>query len=356
MGSENKGKASDGTDKSKKRKQRYLPHNKPVRKGSFPLRPGVEGFFITSDGGRERQAIREAVNILDSFLEELLHGGDSGAKHVRGPSKPLNKIIKFADSDSSGSDDDTDSREEDVDHENKEAEPEDAPAKKQCIETETQEHVTAQTDLSENSSPVKKQCLETNTLKCGNAESNKTEEKSIDEQIEDELKELGDRNKRHFVSLDSGCNGVGFIQMHKRSGDPGPAEIVQHIMTSLAATRKHMSRFILRMLPVEVTCHASEEEISKAIKPLIVKYFPADAQTAVKFAVLYDARANTGIERMKIINSVAKSVPEPHKVDLSNPDKTIIVQVAKTICMVGVVERYKELSKFNIRQLTSPKP
>ncbi|KAL6009984.1 hypothetical protein ACLOJK_000415 [Asimina triloba] len=71
------------------------------------------------------------------------------------------------------------------------------------------------------------------------------------------------------------------------------------------------------------------------------------------FAVLFDARANTGIERMKFINVVAKSVPPPHKVDLSSPDKTIIVQVAKTICMVGVVEKYKELSKFNLRQLTS---
>lgn len=49
----------------------------------------------------------------------------------------------------------------------------------------------------------------------------------------------------------------------------------------------------------------------------------------LQFAVLYEARANTGIDRMKIINLVAKSVPEPHKVDLNNPDKTIIVQVAK---------------------------
>lgn len=45
--------------------------------------------------------------------------------------------------------------------------------------------------------------------------------------------------------------------------------------------------------------------------------------------MLYEARANTGIDRMKIINSVAKSVPGPHKVDLSNPDKTIIVEIVR---------------------------
>jgi len=49
----------------------------------------------------------------------------------------------------------------------------------------------------------------------------------------------------------------------------------------------------------------------------------------LQFAVLYEARSNTGIDRMKIINAVAKSVPQPHKVDLKNPDKTIIVQIAK---------------------------
>lgn len=39
---------------------------KPVRKGSYPLRPGVQGFFITCDGGRESQASREAINLLDN--------------------------------------------------------------------------------------------------------------------------------------------------------------------------------------------------------------------------------------------------------------------------------------------------
>lgn len=49
----------------------------------------------------------------------------------------------------------------------------------------------------------------------------------------------------------------------------------------------------------------------------------------MQFAVLYEARANTGIDRMKIINAVAKSVPGPHKVDLNNPDKTIVVEIVR---------------------------
>lgn len=61
------GKANPGSGGVKGgRKRKYLPHGKPVRKGAYPLRPSVQGFFITCDGGRERDATREALSLLDS--------------------------------------------------------------------------------------------------------------------------------------------------------------------------------------------------------------------------------------------------------------------------------------------------
>ncbi|KAK9100351.1 hypothetical protein Scep_023781 [Stephania cephalantha] len=396
MGAENRGDVENGA-KNKKRKYRFLPHSKPVKKGSYPLRPGVEGFFLTCDGGRERQAAHEAIQVIDrilghsfgsvldhelqsgpgvgtsrestpvpkkpthkiskgffsnsyhfdtfshdkayignyvdttKFYEELVDGEDSAKKSAEAPSKPLNKKTVFTYSDSSSDDDDDD-------------------------KSELEDENDANHANEANGTSTKKQRLEEVPEKSENITNEDTKDKSIDKLIEDEIKELGDRTKRHFVSLDSGCNGVVFVQMHKREGDPGPAKIVQHIMTSAASTKKHMSRFILRILPAEITCYASEEEISKAIKPLIEEHFPADAQSPVKFAVLYEARANTGIDRMTIINSVAKSVPSPHKVNLESPDKTIVVQIVKTVCLIGVVKKYKELSKYNLRQLTSTKP
>uniref|UniRef100_A0A5B7AUA1 Putative THUMP domain-containing protein 1 isoform X1 n=1 Tax=Davidia involucrata TaxID=16924 RepID=A0A5B7AUA1_DAVIN len=378
MATENKSKSSNDhntNNNSKKRKQRYLPHNKPVKKkGSYPLRPGVEGFFITCDGGRERQASHEAINVIDSFYEELVHGKDSCVKLAELPSKPLNRKTKFTYSDSSSSDDDG----EDDDQKGKEdkgklgsqregdekSDPhkEDGVCCENQIKEDTDNNKEDDTKCLQNQAveaeepPAKKQCPETDASKRGNVICDKMEEKSVDKLIEAELEELGDRSKRRFNNLDSGCNGVVFVQMRKRDGDPSPKDIVQHMMTSVATTRKHMSRFMLRVLPVEVTCHASEEEITKAIKPLIAQYFPSKSQTPHKFAVLYEARANTGIDRMKIINAVAKSVPGPHKVDLNNPDKNIVVQVVKTVCLIGVVEKYKELAKYNLRQLTSSKP
>ncbi|WP_348243418.1 hypothetical protein, partial [Salmonella enterica] len=77
----------------------------PVKKrGAYPLRPGVQGFFITCDGGRERQASHEAIYVLDSFYEELVHGKGFDKKPSGIPNKPLNKKIVFA----SSSDDEAD--------------------------------------------------------------------------------------------------------------------------------------------------------------------------------------------------------------------------------------------------------
>nr|CAB3490073.1 unnamed protein product [Digitaria exilis] len=303
------------------RKRKFLPHGKPVRKGAYPLRPGVQGFFITCDGGRERQATREALSLLDSFYEDLVDGKGSDEKPKDIPDKPLNKKIKFEDSDSSDDEDDEHSDKEadngngnnvekseeahdpsvpaGKDDEEQAGTAEEPKEKKQRVEDPP---VSEQTEQKEIADEPKES---TDKPKDSIDKPKESSERNIDDLIEEDLKELGDRKKRLFASVESGCNGCIFIQMHKRAGDPGPVEIVQNMMSSAASTRKHMSR------------------------------------------------SNTGIDRMKIINAVAKSVPQPHKVDLKNPDKTIIVQIAKTICMIGIVEKYKELAKFNLRQLTS---
>ncbi|XP_010536109.1 PREDICTED: THUMP domain-containing protein 1 homolog [Tarenaya hassleriana] len=365
---------SNTGDKSKKRRQRYLPQNKPVKKkGAYPLKPGVQGFFITCDGGREHQAAHEALNVIDSFFEELMNGKDSEVKPSGLTESASNKKITFSYSDEEDDDDEDhdsdDGDEEETKDEGKKEEgsesnkngvaEERVASEKSCEEKHAVENVNNENDEdlgkqkneSEEEPPVKKQCLETNTS--DDVKPEKTEEKSIDKLIEAELQELGDKTKRRFMKLDPGCNGLVFIQMRRRDGDPKPKEIVQHMMTSAAATRKHMSRFILRVLPMEVSCYASEDEISRAIKPLVEEYFPVETDSPRKFAVLYGARANTGIDRMKIINTVAKSVPAPHKVDLSSPDITVVVEIVKTVCLIGVVEKYKELAKYNLRQLTS---
>ena len=41
----------------------------------------------------------------------------------------------------------------------------------------------------------------------------------------------------------------------------------------------------------------------------------------------------------------------PYKVDLKKPEKTLIVQLIKSVAAVSVVSNYWQLQKFNIREL-----
>ncbi|EFH49828.1 THUMP domain-containing protein [Arabidopsis lyrata subsp. lyrata] len=356
-------------DQSKKRKQHYRPQNRPVKKkGSYPLKPGVQGFFISCDGGREYQASQEAINVIDSFFEELIQGTDSKVNPGLFDN-PINKKVTFSYSEDEDDEEDESNYGEEEENKgdgdkavvseggNDQVNEKEIASEGSCEvkklaenETEKEEEDKGNQKNGGDEPPRKKTCTEeANPL----AKVNENAEKSIDKLIEAELKELGDKSKRRFMKLDPGCNGLVFIQMKRRDGDPSPKDIAQHAMTSAAATKKHMSRFILRLLPIEVSCYPSEEEISRAIKPLVEQYFPIETENPRKFAVLYGARANTGLDRMKIINTIAKSIPAPHKVDLSNPEMSIVVEVVKTVCLIGVVEKYKELAKYNLRQLTS---
>lgn len=55
-----------------------------------------------------------------------------------------------------------------------------------------------------------------------------------------------------------------------------------------------------------------------------------------------------------ILKKAFFTVQPPHKADLSNPDLTILVQIVKDACAIGVAARYRELGKYNLRELCNP--
>lgn len=135
------------------------------------------------------------------FYEELMNGKDSSAKCRTVPSKPLNKIIKFKDSDSSSDEDEAAPRGEESDTEKNAAESKDTPSKERQEDVApSKEELDTEKQVEENEElPSKKQRLETDTSKQDHTKSDESNDKPIDELIEDELQELGDRNKVGLV-------------------------------------------------------------------------------------------------------------------------------------------------------------
>lgn len=58
-----------------------------------------------------------------------------------------------------------------------------------------------------------------------------------------------------------------------------PLELVTKIVTELDKTKQQRTRFILRLLPIEVVCKAYMNEIKLAANSMLEKYFAQEPKT-----------------------------------------------------------------------------
>jgi tRNA acetyltransferase TAN1 len=74
----------------------------------------------------------------------------------------------------------------------------------------------------------------------------------------------------------------------------------------------------------------------------------------MQFSIDVEKRAAPpGLERIDVINAFANSISQPpYKVNLDDPEKTILANVIKGSCGVSVVRRYRQLHKLNMLSLT----
>lgn len=134
---------------------------------------------------------------------------------------------------------------------------------------------------------------------------------------------------------------------------PGPVEVVLSIVKEVASSKQCRGRHCSRFLPVEATCFAGLDEIKAAAPKLLDRHFPADeGANPIEFAVDYEHRSIDGFDRLSVINCFTSQIKiPPHKVNLSNPSKTVLVQLTRNGCGMAVVEGYKQYAKFNIKKL-----
>jgi tRNA acetyltransferase TAN1 len=138
----------------------------------------------------------------------------------------------------------------------------------------------------------------------------------------------------------------------EKCNDPpwDPIETVRNIVSDLEKNSKTVlsSRFVTRMIPFQATCFASVEELRSTSQALIKKYLPPATKS---FAIAAKRRMCDNITRGQIIDTVAQlvldAIPEC-KVQLENPEVTIVVEICKTMCGISVVQRCEEFRNFNL--------
>ena len=153
--------------------------------------------------------------------------------------------------------------------------------------------------------------------------------------------------RRRFQAVDtktSNCIFIWTTLIH-------PDELVTKLLSDVVETGRTKARFILKMFPVLGTCRAVEEKIEKLVEELVSTYF-ADRPLGT-FAIIYKVRCNQ-LSRDVILSTVGRAVYRAcptSKVDLTNPDYVISVDVLNKFACVSIMKDFHRLKKYNLQEL-----
>ncbi|KYN28909.1 THUMP domain-containing protein 1 like protein [Trachymyrmex cornetzi] len=192
-----------------------------------------------------------------------------------------------------------------------------------------------------------------------NAFHKKETDKSV-EDIDDDIsvaleKEINELRTEHEMSLssrkfqvvDTGVKNMIFIT----STLPNPLELVTKIVSKLNTTKEQCTRYLLRLLPIEVVCKAYMDNIKTKANELFEKYFAQEPKT---FSIVFNRRSNNNIKRDEIIEDLAEIILKKNpgnKADLKNPDIAVIVEVIRGLCLFSVAPHYYKFKKYNLLEI-----
>ncbi|EED19913.1 THUMP domain protein [Talaromyces stipitatus ATCC 10500] len=108
-----------------------------------------------------------------------------------------------------------------------------------------------------------------------------------------------------------------------------PVKLVHDICEEAKANpEERKTRWIKRMTPITQIRKVLSVDLAAFAKEVLEPYFHGDAGPK-KFAIRPAVRNNNSFNRDDIIKTVAAAVGPGHKVDLKNPDYTILVEIAQ---------------------------
>jgi tRNA acetyltransferase TAN1 len=173
--------------------------------------------------------------------------------------------------------------------------------------------------------------------------------------VAEELRSLRDTRKKDGVMerVDLGVQGGVFVRV--RDDAIVVEDVVEGVLRSARENGNPGSRHSVRFVPVHSSSYAKPEDAAAAASKMCITHFPAGN---CSYSIQFRGRMNTNAKRDDYIKAVADAIeasePGRFKVDLTNPDVVLVIEVIKTQCVMGVFRHYYELSKLNIREVCKP--
>jgi len=170
---------------------------------------------------------------------------------------------------------------------------------------------------------------------------------------------LGGKGNCRPFHYSSPVRGTCYVKMNERCRGPGPVELALALADEVTEKRALRSRHCVRVVPVEAVCFAGLDEIKEGAAPLLATHFPADAASgsaeAVSVSVDVQAKSAPKLDRLDIINAIMSHIKvPPHKVDLTSPQRTVLVFMVRSAACLAVLTRglkHESVKNLNFRRL-----
>lgn len=156
---------------------------------------------------------------------------------------------------------------------------------------------------------------------------------------------------RRFQVVETGAKSVIFV----KSTLPNPLELVTKIVTELDKTKQQRTRYLLRLLPIEVICKANTNDIKLKANALFEKYFSQEPKT---FSIIVNRHNNNSLQRDEIIEDLAGIISKKNpgnKADLKNPEIAVLVEVIRGNCLLSIAPNYYKFKKYNLVEICNTK-
>ncbi|TVY22001.1 tRNA acetyltransferase TAN1 [Lachnellula arida] len=157
-----------------------------------------------------------------------------------------------------------------------------------------------------------------------------------------------------------------------------PVDFVHRICKEVASKPDTArTKYINRLTPMTMIGRATEKGLEEVGKTVLDEYFELAGnkttessedngeitkeekpeRTSYSYAIRPTIRNHSTLNRDVVIKQIASSIGDFHKVNLTKPDKVILVEIYQTICGMSVVgDDWEALKRFNLAELSKPIP
>ncbi|TIB91063.1 SPOC domain-like protein [Wallemia mellicola] len=176
-------------------------------------------------------------------------------------------------------------------------------------------------------------------------------ENDIKAQLAQELSEMNDKKKvdnsaKRFVNHQTDTQCLIYLEVRKPFD---PIAIVKAYLNEVIETGKMRTKYIQRLTPISHLSHATEAAFEALCGMICQSHLSKGDEEGKgrKYRIELGKRSHNTLKRDDIIQTVVDSINSPHKIDLSNPDRWVIVEIFKGVAGVSVVSEYDKYRKFN---------